>query len=137
MEQPRGRAHLAPRQEYEVAPRRTDAHWAAFVRHTNVHYRAAFVRIFEERRVLHCVGPLDGSPCPHAFTVDLATSDARGALECLHLDHSNRPAADVMASWATRHHKCDIERAMCHVPVQLLDSRLMVMRLSVLDTSPL
>ena len=56
------------------------------------------MRIFEERRVLRCVGPLDGGPCPHAFTVDLAAPDARDALECLHLDHE-WPVHRICAWW--------------------------------------
>ena len=56
-----------------------DAHWAAFVAHTNRHYKAAFVRAFAGP-TLRCVGPVGGGGCPHAFAVDLAAPGATCAL---------------------------------------------------------
>ena len=38
--------------------------WKDFVEHTNRSYKAAFVRAFAQP-VLHCVGRIDGTPCPH------------------------------------------------------------------------
>ena len=52
-----------------------DAHWLAFVRHANRHYKAAYVRAFEQR-ILRCAGPICGGACPHAFEVDLDARDA-------------------------------------------------------------
>ena len=68
----------------QMRTRLGDAHWAAFVRHANRHYKATYVRAFRPC-VLRCVGPVGGGPCPHAFAVDTTTPGAD--LECLHLDH--------------------------------------------------
>ena len=57
-----------------------DVHWAAFVRHTNRHYKATFVNAFR-RRVLRCVGSVDGAPCPHEFKVGFTASAAAEQLE--------------------------------------------------------
>ncbi len=77
-----------------------DAHWSAFVRHANRHYKASYVQAFE-KRVLRCVGPVDGGSCPHAFEVDLDARDATDRLECLHLDHE-RPVHRTCAWWTGR-----------------------------------
>ena len=74
-----------------------EAHWLAFVRHADRHYKAAYVRAFEER-ILRCVGPIHGGPCPHAFEVDQDAQDAAAALEHLHLDHE-RPVHLTCAWW--------------------------------------
>ena len=74
-----------------------DALWADFVRHANQHYKARFVRAFC-KPTLCCVGRLDGSPCPHAFEVDLASLDAKDKLQFLHLDHE-RPVHLTCAKW--------------------------------------
>jgi hypothetical protein len=60
--------------------------WNDFVEHTNRSYKAAFVRAFAQP-VLHCVGRIDGTPCPHAFHVAFACADAGTKLAHLHLDH--------------------------------------------------
>ena len=73
-----------------------DAHWLAFVRHANRHYKAAYVRAFEQR-ILRCAGPIGGGACPHAFEVDLGARDA--TLEHLHLDHE-RPVHLTCAAWS-------------------------------------
>ena len=73
-----------------------EAPWAAFVRHADRHYKAAFVHAFCVP-TLCCVGRLDGTPCPHAFEVDL--SSAKDKLKFLHLDHE-RPVHRICAVWA-------------------------------------
>ena len=60
--------------------------WKDFVEHTNRSYKAAFVRAFAQP-VLHCVGRIDGTPCPHAFHVAFACADAGTKLAHLHLYH--------------------------------------------------
>ena len=60
--------------------------WNDFVEHTNRSYKAAFVRAFAQP-VLHCVGRIYGTPCPHAFHVAFACADAGTKLAHLHLDH--------------------------------------------------
>ena len=75
-----------------------DAHWAAFVRHANRHFKAPFVDEFR-RRVLRCAGTVDGAPCPHGYEVDLAAEGA--SLECLHLDHTP-PVHATCARWAAQ-----------------------------------
>ena len=75
-----------------------DALWCRFVRHANCHYKAAFVRAFC-RPTLRCVGPLDGTACPHAFEVDLHAPNANVKLKFLHLDHE-RPVHLTCARWA-------------------------------------
>ena len=75
-----------------------DAQWLAFVRHANRHYKAAYVRAFEQR-ILRCAGPIGGGACPHAFEVDLDARDA--TLEHLHLDHE-RPVHLTCAAWSAQ-----------------------------------
>ena len=75
-----------------------DAHWLAFVRHADRHYKAAYVRAFE-KRILRCAGPICGGACPHAFEVDLDARDA--TLEHLHLDHE-RPVHLTCAAWSAQ-----------------------------------
>ena len=77
-----------------------DMRWFAFVSHANRHYKAAYVSMFQ-KRVLHCVGPLDGGPCAHSFVVDLAVPDAKEKLKCLHLDHEV-PVHVTCAWWMAR-----------------------------------
>ena len=48
---------------------------------------------------LRCVGRLDGTPCPHAFEVDLASPDAEAKLQFLHLDHE-RPVRRTCERWS-------------------------------------
>ena len=74
--------------------------WADFVRHANRCYKAAFVRAFDQRE-LHCVGPVNGGPCPHNFVANLEASDAKDKLESLHLDHEH-PVHRTCAWWMSR-----------------------------------
>ena len=48
--------------------------------------------------VLACSGKLDGSPCPHAFRIDLCSPDARATTGCLHLDHE-RKVRETCRAW--------------------------------------
>ena len=72
--------------------------WSQFVSYANEHYKARFVRAFCKPS-LRCVGRLDGTPCPHAFDVDLASPDAKRKLRLMHLDHE-RPAHLTCEQWS-------------------------------------
>ena len=72
--------------------------WSQFVSYANEHYKARFVRAFCKPS-LRCVGRLDGTPCPHAFEVDLASPDAKRKLKFLHLDHE-RPVHLTCERWS-------------------------------------
>ena len=72
--------------------------WSQFVSYANEHYKARFVRAFCKPS-LRCVGRLDGTPCPHAFEVDLASPDAKRKLKFLHLDHE-RPVRRTCERWS-------------------------------------
>jgi len=71
--------------------------WKDFVEHTNRSSKAAFVRAFAQP-VLHCVGRIDGTPCPHAFHVAFACADAGTKLAHLHLDHE-QPLHQTCRQW--------------------------------------
>jgi len=72
--------------------------WSEFVSYANEHYMARSVRAFCKPN-LRCVGRLDGTPCPHAFEVDLASPDAEGKLKFLHLEHE-RPVRRTCERWS-------------------------------------
>ena len=72
--------------------------WSEFVSYANKHYKARLVRAFCKPS-LRCVGRLDGTPCPHAFEVDLASPDAEAKLKFLHLDHE-RPVRRTCKRWS-------------------------------------
>ena len=73
--------------------------WADFVVWANKHYRAAFVCALPAAGAgLRCVGGTDGTPCPHAFEVDLSDPDAGDKLQQLHVDH-NPPIHLTCRDW--------------------------------------
>ena len=63
-------------------------HWADFVSHANRYYKATYVQAFKQQ-TLRCVGRTDGTPCPHAFEVDMCDPQAPSTLQHLHLDHEH------------------------------------------------
>ena len=84
--------------------------WDDFVEHANRHYKAAWLAAFAPASgALRCVGLLDGTPCPHAMTVELGWGGEGAwgacdvctvgeALEQLHLDHE-RPLHETCRWW--------------------------------------
>ena len=70
------------------------------MRHANTHYKDAYVRAFEER-VLPCVGPAAGGPCPHCYKVDMEAAGAGDSLKSLDLDHE-QPVHRTCAQWSTK-----------------------------------
>ena len=71
--------------------------WNAFVKHANACYKDRYVSAFAEQP-LECVGPLDGTGCPHAFRVDLSSPEAPRMLAHLHLDHDH-PIHQTCSAW--------------------------------------
>ena len=67
--------------------------------HNRQHYWEKYLRVFmPPSLVLACSGKLDGSPCPHAFRIDLCSPDARATTGCLHLDHE-RKVRETCRAW--------------------------------------
>jgi len=63
-----------------MRPRLGHCNWNAFVKHANACYKDRYVSAFVEQP-LECVGPLDGTGCPHAFCVDLGSLKAPSMLD--------------------------------------------------------
>ena len=65
--------------------------WADFVSHANRHYWPNYRRVFTPAsNVLSCSGTVDGTPCPHAFQLDLLSHDVHAMSGFLHLDHERK-----------------------------------------------
>ena len=65
--------------------------WNTFVTHAKQHYWQAYESMFTPPSlVLECAGAVDGTPCPHAFRIDLCASDAHRMSGFLHLDHERK-----------------------------------------------
>ena len=82
-----------------MLPRMGKRLWDEFISHATQHYWEKYLRVFmPPSLVLACSGKLDGSPCPHAFRIDLCSPDARATTGCLHLDHE-RKVRETCRAW--------------------------------------
>jgi hypothetical protein len=74
--------------------------WDEFVSHAYRHYWPEYRRLFmPPSNVLSCSGLMDGSPCPHAFRLDLLSPQVHVMSGFrLHLDHE-RKVSDTCHAW--------------------------------------
>ena len=103
--------------------------WADFVSHANRHYWPDYRRLFmPASNVLSCSGPMNGSPCPHAFRLDLLSPHVHAMSGFLHLDHEGK-VRDNCHSWIanlppipTSWHEGSDRDDLCHALFGVLDS---------------
>ena len=82
------RTYLAFGDMHAPPPRARRRYWNAFVEHANVCHKDRYVCAFVEQP-LECVGPLDGTGCPHVFRVDLGSSESPSMLAHMHPDSTS------------------------------------------------
>ena len=103
--------------------------WVDFVSHANRHYWPDYRHmVMPASNVLSCSGPMDGSPCPHAFRLDLLSPSVHAMSGFLHLDHE-RKVRDTCHSWLahlpplpTSWHDGSDRNDICHALFGVLDS---------------